>query len=76
MTPEEFLAAVMAEYTSARLKFPAFHSTHEAYAVMLEELEEYWELCKKNSYRGYEYREELIQLAAMCYSALKELHPA
>ena len=57
------------EIMRAREKFPAFHSQHEAYAVILEELDEYWE-CVKHDIDG---RSELIQVAAMCVAAIREL---
>ena len=56
------------EIEQARQKFPVFHSQHEAYAVILEELDEYWELVKRDEC-GHE---ELIQVAAMCVAAIRE----
>ena len=56
------------EIYTAREKFPAFHSQHEAYAVILEELDEFWE-CVKHDIQG---RHELIQVAAMCVAAIRE----
>ena len=38
---------IQAEIERARAKFPAFHSQHEAYAVILEELDEFWDEVKK-----------------------------
>jgi len=51
------------------------NSHHEAYAVILEELEEYWaEVMKKPSKRNpAALREELVQTAAMCLRTLAEL---
>lgn len=50
-----------------------FSSMHEAYAVILEELEEVWEhtLLKKRDRNAEEIRKELVQLAAM---AIKAIH--
>ena len=43
---------VIKEYERAALKHPKFNSHHEAYAVILEELEEYWlEVMKRPSKR-------------------------
>ena len=56
------------EIKDAREKFPAFHNQHEAYAVILEELDEFWE-CVKHDMDG---RHELIQVAAMCVAAIRE----
>lgn len=59
-----------------------FYSDHHAYAVMLEELEEYWELVKlnpaklseeKQRKRNHDMQKELIQLAAMCIRATIDL---
>jgi len=59
---------IEAEIYSAREKFPSFHSQHEVYAVILEELDEYWE-CVKHDKDG---SAELIQVAAMCVAAIRE----
>lgn len=56
------------EYLSASLKFPAFASAHEGYAVILEELDELWEnvkLNQKNISRKKLMIDEAIQVAAM-----------
>ena len=59
---------IEAEIERARQQFPAFHSQHEAYAVILEELDEFWE-CVKHDRDG---TRELIQVAAMCVAAIRE----
>jgi len=59
---------IEAEIEGARKKFPPFHSQHEAYAVILEELDEYWALVKRDKDGG----KELIQVAAMCVAAIRE----
>lgn len=50
-----------------------FTSMHEAYGVILEELDEVWEITKlkKRDRNAAEIREELIQVAAM---AIKAIH--
>jgi len=60
---------IEAEIKDARKKFPPFHSQHEAYAVILEELDEFWE-CVRHDEDG---RAELIQVAAMAIAAYREL---
>lgn len=52
----------------SRTKFPAFHSGHEAYAVIKEEFEELWEDIKCNNTDSKKYQ-EAIQCIAMltCY---------
>lgn len=66
---------VIKEYERAALKHPKFNSHHEAYAVILEELEEYWlEVMKRPSKRDLvNLRLELVQTAAMCLRALHDL---
>lgn len=46
-----------------------FNSRHEAYAVIKEEEEEYWDEVKKDGH-SIHLQEELIQLAAMAIKAL------
>jgi hypothetical protein len=55
------------ELTRARGHFPNINSLHEGYAVILEELEEFWaEVMAKRSERSpAQQRRELIQIAAM-----------
>lgn len=63
-----------AEIHSAK-KFPPFYSLHEAYAVILEELDEVWEITKlKKCNRDREHlRKELIQVAAMAIRAINTM---
>jgi len=51
------------------------HSPHESYAVILEELEEFWDEVKKNRENRDRaaMRKELIQTAAMCVGAIHDL---
>jgi hypothetical protein len=55
--------------------YPNFRSLHEAYAVILEELEEFWAEVKKKKPDPVKLRTELIQLAAMPARAIAELTP-
>ena len=64
------------ELVSARMKYTPFNSTHEGYAVIAEELDELWELIKKN--KGYEINDpqmikECVQLAAMAVAFIVDL---
>ncbi len=63
------------EAKRACTKHPPMNSHHEAYAVILEELEEYWiEVMKRPSKRDPEaLKLELIQTAAMCLRTLHDL---
>lgn len=64
-----------AELARARKKFPIMASAHEGYAVILEELDELWEIVKqKQSDRDYAaMRKEVVQLGAMVLGFLVEI---
>jgi hypothetical protein len=72
---EEFLAIVLTEVQRARSLHAPLNSPHEAYAVILEELDEFKaEVWKKRAARDPRaMREELIQIAAMCARAAEDL---
>lgn len=57
---------VAAEIEKARAKHRPVHSPHEGYAVIQEELDEYWALVKSQAPSGYDMLLELVQTAAMC----------
>ena len=62
------------EMADASSKFPKFVSEHEGYAILLEEVDELWEVVKlnqKNPDRLKLCRKECIQVGAM---ALRFLH--
>jgi hypothetical protein len=63
----EALVEVEHEVARAVAKFPPMHSAHEAYAVILEELDELWdEVKKKQRDRDRSLlRKEAMQVAAM-----------
>lgn len=60
------------EYWSACEKFSSFHSTHEGYAVIKEELDELWDAIKKNR-PTIELKGEAIQVAAMALRFLTDI---
>lgn len=67
------VAEILTELGRARKKFPPFHSHHEGYAVILEELDELWQDVKASK-PGSDHaamRKEAIQVAAM---ALRFVH--
>lgn len=75
MSFHDALDDVRAEIERAKAKHPGdFHNAHEAYAVLLEEVDELWEEVKKNPkkmlpaeqlmWRQKKYT-EAIQIAAM-----------
>ncbi len=42
------LTLIYEEYLAAKKQYPAFNSPHEAYAVILEELDEVWKIIKSS----------------------------
>ena len=63
------------ELVRAREKFKPINSAHEGYAVILEEVEEFWQqVMLKKSLRDPEaMRKELIQIAAMAIRTLQDV---
>ena len=72
----QLLWAITDELTTAILKHQSMNSAHEAYAVILEELEEFWEeVKKKRENRSPDrMRMELIQIAAMACRTVIDLN--
>ena len=70
------LTEIQAEVLRAKQLFPTdFHNQHEAYAVILEEIDELWEEIKKN-HKKYDLeaqRKEAKQAAAMLVRLMVEL---
>lgn len=66
MTKEEILIEVRNELSRAE-KFPLFNSSHEGYAVILEEVHELWFEVMNDKNPGADQRQidESIQIAAM-----------
>jgi hypothetical protein len=74
---------VEAEMARAVNLHAPIHSAHESYAVILEELDEYWELVKINpkklnetdrAIRLEKMCNELMQIAAMCLRSTADLN--
>jgi hypothetical protein len=72
------------ELVKARAKHAPMHSLHEAYAVIYEELDEFWDEVRRwrpadpagpfdVRTQGARARRELIQTAAMCLRAIEDL---
>ncbi len=73
---EYFNDMVSREIFRARAKHSGkMHSYHEAYAVIKEEFDEFWQEVMKQSKDQSKQRmlEELIQVAAMCRRAAEDL---
>lgn len=71
---------VQKEMEAARTKYGAFHSTHEVYGVLKEEVDEFWDLVKSKSsseihqhWRTGEMIKELTQIASVALRAAQEL---
>lgn len=69
------LREVEDELSRARATHNNMRSAHEAYSVILEELDEFWEeVRRKRDLRSkHAMRRELIQTAAMCVRAISDL---
>jgi hypothetical protein len=69
------LQAIKYEFDRANTLYPNFHSNHEAYAVIKEELDEVWdEIRKSKDIKGNEtIKKELIQVGAMVLKYLDNL---
>lgn len=76
------LDEVAAELAKARETHAPMNGHHEGYAVILEELDELWEVCKKNTHglitypreaKRAEMRKEAIQVAAMAIRFIEDV---
>lgn len=69
---DKVMAAIRSELERATQLHPSpMHSTHEAYGVILEELDEAWDEVKGN--RDGRFADEVVQTAAMCARAIIDL---
>lgn len=70
-----FATDVALELATAKAKHPPINSAHEGYAVILEELHEFWlEVMKRKSQRDPKAMKlELIQVAAMAQRTAEDL---
>ncbi len=71
----EILTEIAAEVERAKVHCEHFRSLHEAYAVMLEELQEVWAITmqKRQNRNADDLRKELIQVAAMAVKAIESM---
>ena len=70
---KSFQRRVNDELRAARLKFPEITSRHQAYAIILEELDEFWDSCKSDDVSDTARLLELVQIAAMAQRAAEDL---
>lgn len=69
MTETQAKNLVLNELNSILVNKPRFHSWHEAFAIMQEEVEETWDEIKRDNC-DYSITEELKQVAAVALKAL------
>lgn len=65
---ERFIQDMQNELAAARSHYPPINTIHEGYAIILEEMDEFWYQVKKrpNARDPHLLYHELIQIAAMC----------
>lgn len=63
MNKGDILNDIVDEVKRAKEMFPDFHSAHEGYAVLLEEVDELWDDIKSDNEEGM--YGEAVQVAAM-----------
>jgi hypothetical protein len=77
LTPfEDIVLDIKEELDRAVRKHGPIASAHEGYAVILEELDEFWDEVKKQKddpLRKENMRSELIQVAAMCIRFIQDI---
>ena len=71
------LATVGTEVEQAVARYGPFHSAHEGYAVILEEVDELWDEVKKSPRRRdlAAMKAEAVQVAAMAVRFLMDVTP-
>ena len=74
----DFLRDVLAERQKADTTWPPIHSHHEGYAVLLEEVDEYWEIVRQKAYlrNTQAMYLELVQVAAVAWRIVRDLRLA
>jgi hypothetical protein len=72
---EKFKKDVAEEVESARSKHPPIQSIHEGYAILLEEVDEFWaEVKKKTKERDpKKMYKELVQVGAMAQRIVEDV---
>ena len=73
---DKILSEIVDELKVAESRFPDFNSSHEGYAVILEEVDELWDEIKNNKKSGSleRQRKECVQIAAMTIRFIKMLN--
>jgi hypothetical protein len=65
------LLAIHREVVRVSAKHPPYHSAHEGYAVIAEEVDEFWELVRKRNHDQAAMTVELVQVAATAIRAIE-----
>ena len=78
MISSNFPDRVAAELGRARDKHPSkLNSPHEAFAVIREEVDEFWDKAKADEHKSPDGQtlmvDELVQIAAMCQRAAEDV---
>ena len=68
-----FTERVAIEIERARRKHGKMNSLHEGYAVLLEEVDEFWEHVKHDNQDKAEILSELVQIGAMAQRIAEDL---
>lgn len=70
---QDVITQIDLELERAKTKFPLdFHSTHEGYGVLKEEVDELWDVIKQDGSKE-RLKSESIQVAAMAIRIIQEL---
>ena len=73
------IKAITAETNKAQSKYGNFNSTHEAYAVLLEEVNEFWDLVQgvisfsDTEWKADRMKSELTQVASIATRIIEQL---
>jgi len=70
---QTFQQLVADELSRARAKHGAVHGLHEGYAVLLEEVDEFWDEVKKKTPDKANTYMELVQIAAMAQKIAEDV---
>ena len=70
--PDRIIEEVMDEASRALRKYGKLKSMHEAYSVLLEELDEFWDVVKGKG-NVMDARRELTQICAAAILAIRDL---
>ncbi len=75
MKTSQALDAILIEYGKATKRYCDFHSAHEGYSILLEEVDELWDEIKKSPVKRDQpaMTKEAIQVAAMALRFLTDL---